>query len=892
LGDIYPFLRKINIITKCSGYGEDRMKGKFLKICMGIFVIAVIIVLFVMLGNNLSKGDTRAGETYVGSESCKTCHNNSAGDYIYYNWEQTIHGTDWANDWYYRGNQTNKYTFLGGSELTGMTGSCASCHVVGYNQTGSGGFDPAYPWNDTVNSENANLLRIGCENCHGPGSSHTGSPMSDNININIDPYTACGGTEYAGCHNENHQFGIQDVPGWNASEHAPWDDNPGGEVFMNTYCARCKSPSQWDPMATREDADNISVGEFRGITCADCHDPHNVTSFNAQLRWDPELICEVCHSDEHHETVRNSQFSNTPSVNVEDYPYMDNVTCIDCHMLDINSYTPDPYRLNGHFFEPQIAACINCHTDIYDRMPNGSSQSDMDNWTAELDSALINWSNGINTTKDAYYILEDEVDNLFHEVDLLKDIAINNGRWTPEMDTIYDQAEYDYLLAEHQSSGAHNPSYTFALLNASKANLTIIFDDLSMGLLKGEVYNASGPISNVNITVNGNSVMTDSNGNYTMMVTPDTYAVTAFKSGSVNETVTDFSIDEARVTWLNFSIDEDFDNDGIPDSIDDDDDNDTYLDDVDVFPLDPTEWEDTDSDGIGDNADFDDDNDGVPDIEDDFPKDPTEWKDTDSDGTGDNTDTDDDGDGVLDEVDVFPFDPFEWEDSDLDGTGDNADINDDNDGYVDTEDLFPKDPTEWADFDSDGIGDNADLDDDSDGVLDVNDSFPFDPTEYLDTDKDSIGDNSDLDDDGDGYLDENDEFPKDSTEWVDTDSDGTGNNEDLNDDDDGFPDFKDKFPLDPTEWGDNDGDGIGDNADPDDDNDGYQDDDDDYPLDSSRWLKEEEVKSDSSILFIVIVLVIIAAILGVLLFLSKMKGPPKKDVKTEEEELPPPPPPE
>ena len=87
-----------------------------------------------------------------------------------------------------------------------------------------------------------------------------------------------------------------------------------------------------------------------------------------------------------------------------------------------------------------------------------------------------------------------------------------------------------------------------------------------------------------------------------------------------------------------------------------DTDGDGYIDSVDVFPNDSTEWQDTDGDGIGDNADA-------------FPQDSNETKDTDGDGVGDN-------------ADVFPVDPTEWLDSDGDGVGDNAD-------------FFPFDPTKW-----------------------------------------------------------------------------------------------------------------------------------------------------------------------------------------------------
>lgn len=123
-----------------------------------------------------------------------------------------------------------------------------------------------------------------------------------------------------------------------------------------------------------------------------------------------------------------------------------------------------------------------------------------------------------------------------------------------------------------------------------------------------------------------------------------------------------------------------------------DTDGDGYVDSVDEFPEDDSEWNDMDDDGVGDNSDA-------------FPDDPDETSDSDSDGVGDNSDP-------------FPTDPSEWNDADDDGVGDNAD-------------EFPYDPDESCDSDSDGVGDNSD-------------EFPDDPTEWSDTDGDGWGDNTDV----------------------------------------------------------------------------------------------------------------------------------------------------
>ena len=108
------------------------------------------------------------------------------------------------------------------------------------------------------------------------------------------------------------------------------------------------------------------------------------------------------------------------------------------------------------------------------------------------------------------------------------------------------------------------------------------------------------------------------------------------------------------------SIPDDFDNDGICDLVDEDDDDDGFIDEMDAFQYDSSEWNDNDGDGIGNNADNDDDNDLLSDnVELSIGTNPLK------------SDTDDDG--HFDSLDEFPLDSNEWEDADNDGTGDNSD---------------------------------------------------------------------------------------------------------------------------------------------------------------------------------------------------------------------------
>ena len=106
-----------------------------------------------------------------------------------------------------------------------------------------------------------------------------------------------------------------------------------------------------------------------------------------------------------------------------------------------------------------------------------------------------------------------------------------------------------------------------------------------------------------------------------------------------------------------------------------DTDGDGYLDGLDDYPLDASEWLDTDNDGIGNNADTDDDNDGWADLFEnmcgtnslDSGSIPNDF---DGDGDCDEVDSDDDNDGTSDSMDAFPFDSSADADTDGDGMPD------------------------------------------------------------------------------------------------------------------------------------------------------------------------------------------------------------------------------
>lgn len=91
---------------------------------------------------------TTANASFVGMNTgvaCSTCHAAIVQEYA-----QQAHGKDFTN--------------VNGRDLT--TGSCAACHVVGFDEPSG---------ENEGGGANLDLINIQCEECHGPASTHMGN---------------------------------------------------------------------------------------------------------------------------------------------------------------------------------------------------------------------------------------------------------------------------------------------------------------------------------------------------------------------------------------------------------------------------------------------------------------------------------------------------------------------------------------------------------------------------------------------------------------------------------------------------------------------------------------------------------------------------------------------
>lgn len=180
-----------------------------------------------------------------------------------------------------------------GAEYVG-TNVCLSCHA-GHQR------DWAKSIHSITDIGRRPITERGCESCHGPGGNHWG--------------------RHAGI--------------------GRFDMATSEEV--NDKCLVCHKSDTYVP----DYEDTAHVKE--GMSCTDCHDPHNQTN-NHNLRNDPNGLCLKCH-----ESTRTdfAKFSHHPLDNENPRT---GLLCVDCH---------NPHGGEGHQMLKQVRddICFECHAD-------------------------------------------------------------------------------------------------------------------------------------------------------------------------------------------------------------------------------------------------------------------------------------------------------------------------------------------------------------------------------------------------------------------------------------------------------------------------------------------------------------------------------------------------
>jgi len=351
---------------------------------------------------------------------------------------------------------------------------CISCHTVGYDEAAvNGGFDDiaeevgwTYPdalvegnWEKLVANypRLANLANIQCENCHGPGSGHSGEREAIAVSLRID---VC-----AVCHDPLREFRAAQ---WANSGHADTSftalapDAAGGRG-----CVRCHTA---EGFIADLDGKEFTGEGLQQVTCAVCHDPHDATH-ERQLRvFDtialadgtlvtgvgPSALCMACHSggvdpeqvDMEGPILPHGNTAAEMMLGIGGYDYGEAVEdsahssvirgCVRCHMAptpgmddmgtpdDIGDDVPLPghNQVGEHTFRmswdggtpgdptddvENIAACTECHGELstFNRTAGGDYDGDgriegiqdevqglLDLVGAELAAQGVQWKDG------------------------------------------------------------------------------------------------------------------------------------------------------------------------------------------------------------------------------------------------------------------------------------------------------------------------------------------------------------------------------------------------------------------------------------------------------------------------------------------------------------------
>jgi predicted CXXCH cytochrome family protein len=251
---------------------------------------------------------------------------------------------------------------------TGPT--CDGCHSVEYN----------------IKTKQVAEWNVGCEGCHGPGSTHVEHATRGNILNPARMDFISANDTCIRCHSQGRPLTspiegqYYDWPvgyrvGLNLRDFWQLEDHKLGELTFTHF------PDGTAHKNRMQGNDFVqSVMYRRGVTCFDCHDVHGTGNY-AQLRKPANQICMDCHGP----GSRNGPRESTLAAHTHHKDGSAGSDCVACHMPKIQAEIPGVF-VSAHTFS-FLAPSM---TDKY-KIPNPCTSCHSDKSTAWAADAMRHW---------------------------------------------------------------------------------------------------------------------------------------------------------------------------------------------------------------------------------------------------------------------------------------------------------------------------------------------------------------------------------------------------------------------------------------------------------------------------------------------------------------------
>ena len=384
------------------------------------------------------KGQDENGRPTVDT-ACTTCHVKNTPHFDLF--------TPWA-----KGGHAEVFTQNVNNPAGHYSSACLSCHTVGYNtKAANGGIDEAIDWNAFLATDllthgglenwnkilqqfpaTAKMANIQCENCHGPQDSP--AHMKKDGSRKTLSSDLCGT-----CHGEPLRHGRYQQ--WQLSSHANYETAVAEGT--DPACSKCHSAQgfvAWNNNKFSTANLTVTWGEedVHPLTCAACHDPHDVGSTsggpttNAKVRVTGKTpllmagftadnvgtgaLCMTCHNGRR--GLRND--SNFAIADASRAPHSGpqadvlmgqnmyftavgtrsnhaNIpdSCVTCHMESTAPPSALAYKNadgtyggTNHSFFANADICTKCHSSITLQSVQGPVTAKMDALKAQIETAL------------------------------------------------------------------------------------------------------------------------------------------------------------------------------------------------------------------------------------------------------------------------------------------------------------------------------------------------------------------------------------------------------------------------------------------------------------------------------------------------------------------------